>query len=153
MSALSDSVTRYIPFVPKKPKLDRKQALAIVPMRNPLIEWERKDDEVHLSIPARQDRIARLVKRLVRNLPDSRQVALDGVGSTVWELCDGERTIDSVVQAVSKQTKLTRRETEASVTLFLQTLAKRGYIGLLARNTKATASGDEARIRRKRSRR
>ncbi|MCX8053306.1 MAG: PqqD family protein [Armatimonadetes bacterium] len=132
MSALSETISKYIPFAPKKPKIDRKQALAVVPVRNPLIEWERKGKEIHLTIPVRNDRIAKLVKRLVRNLPDKRQVALDEVGSRVWELCNGERNINEIVESVSKDYKLTRREAEASVTMFLQTLAKRSYIGLLS---------------------
>ena len=132
MSALSDTISRYVPFAPKKPKIDRKQALAIVPVKNPLIEWERKGNEVHLTIPVRDDRVARLFKRFVRSLPDKREVALDEVGARVWELCNGERDISAIVGSVSKDYKLTRREAEASVTMFLQTLAKRSYIGLVS---------------------
>ena len=76
MSAISDTISRYVPFAPKKPKIDRKQALSVVPMRNPLIGWERKGKEVVLSIPTRDDRFARLFKRLVRNLPDKREIGL-----------------------------------------------------------------------------
>jgi len=101
-------------------------------VRNPLIQWERKGKEIHLTIPVRDDRLARLFKRLVRNLPDKRQVALDEVGARVWELCDGERNINAIVGSISKDYKLTRREAEASVTMFLQTLAKRSYIGLMS---------------------
>ena len=132
MSALGEKISRYVPFAAKKPKLDRKQTLAIVPLRNPLIEWERKGKEIHLTIPVRDDRLARLFKRLVRSLPDKRHVALDEVGARVWELCDGKRNIDTIVGSITKDYKLTRREAEASVTMFLQTLAKRGYIGLMS---------------------
>ena len=140
MSAISDTISRYVPFAPKKPKIDRKQALAVVPLRNPLIEWERKGKEVVLSIPTRDDRFARLFKRLVRNLPDKREIGLDEVGSSVWELCNGERSIDSIVGSVSKIYKLTRREAEASVTMFLQTLAKRSFIGLMSVGGKSSAN-------------
>ncbi len=139
MSALSDTIQKYVPFVPKKPKIDRKQALAVVPVRNSLIEWERKGKEVHLTIPVRNDRVARLFKRLVRSLPDKREVALDEVGSRVWELCNGERNINEIIGSISKNYKLTRREAEASVTMFLQTLAKRSYIGLMSVGGKSSA--------------
>jgi len=133
MSVLSNTIGRYIPILgSRKPKIDRKQALAIVPIRHPLIEWERKDKEIILTIPTRNDRIARIVKKLVRNLPESRQIALDEVGASVWELCDGQRSIGAVVDTVSRRYKLTRREAEASVTMFLQTLAKRNLIGLMS---------------------
>ena len=132
MSALSDTISRYIPFNSRKPKLDKGEALAIVPMRHPLVEWERKGEEVFLSVPMRDDRVARLVKRMLKNMPDRRQIALDAVGSDVWELCDGARNISSVVAAVAKIHKLTRREAEVSVTMFLQTLAKKNLIGLMS---------------------
>ncbi len=132
MSRLSNSISRFIPFLGAKPKIDRKQALAVVPVRNPLIEWERRGKEIHLSIPMRDDCVARLVKRFLRNVPERRRVALDEVGAAVWELCNGERSINSIVESISRSYKLTRREAEASVTMFLQTLAKRNYIGLMS---------------------
>lgn len=132
MSAFSDTIVRYIPLVKSKPKIEKKEALAIVPVRHPLVEWKRNGDEVVLTIPTRDDRLARVVKRVVRNLPDTRQIALDDVGSCVWELCDGNRSIDSVVGAVVKSQQLTRREAEVSVTTFLQMLAKRNLVGLMS---------------------
>jgi hypothetical protein len=132
MSQLSNSISKYIPFVARRPKIDRNQALAIIPVRNPLIEWERNGKEIHLSIPMRDDRLARFIKRFVRNLPERRRVALDEVGATVWELCNGQRNVNAIVESVCKNYKLTRREAEASVTMFLQTLAKRNYVALMS---------------------
>ncbi len=135
--SVSDTINRYIPLAGRKPKIERKDALAVVPIRHPLVTWERRDTEVVLTIPMRDDRIARAIKAImtamrVKDLPDSRQVGLDEVGSFVWELCDGERTIDGIVSGLSKEYKLTRREAEASVTMFLQTLAKKNLIGLMS---------------------
>jgi hypothetical protein len=129
MSAIGDAITRYVPIARRKPKIDRKDALAIVPVRNKLVEWERKDKEVVLTIRMRDGLLAKVAKKVVRNLPDSRQIALDDVGSSVWELCDGERDINGLVQAISSNYKLTRREAEASITMLLQTLAKKNLIG------------------------
>ena len=142
MSAIGDVLGRFVPLARRKPKIDRKQALAVIPMRNPLVEWERKGKEVVLTVPMRDDRLARVVKKIVRNLPDSRQVGLDDVGSDVWELCDGQRDIDGVVRAISSTYKLTRREAEASVTMFLQTLAKKNLIGLMTAGGKNSAKGN-----------
>ena len=146
MSALSDTIGRYIPLAGRKPKIERQDALAIVPVRHPLVTWERTDKEVVISIPMRDDRLARTIKALVKamrmakELPNSRQVGLDEVGSFVWELCDGERTIDSIVVALSKEYKLTRREAEASATMFLQTLAKKNLIGLMSAGGKKSVN-------------
>ena len=142
MSAFSDTITntigKYVPAIRRKPKIDKRQALAIIPMRHPLINWERKEKEVILTIPVRNDALAKIVKKIVKKLPESRQVGLDEVGSVVWEMCDGERDINSIVLAVAKETKLTRREAEASVTMFLQTLAKKNLIGLMSAGGKSS---------------
>ena len=124
-------IADYIPTASRKPKIDKKQALLIVPMHNPLVTWERENDEVVLTIPMRKDALAKLARLIIRNVPDTRRMSLDEVGSHVWELCDGSRNVGAIVQDVSSHYKLTRREAEASVTLFLQTLAKRNLIGLM----------------------
>ena len=136
--SVSDTIRQYVP-IGRKPKIERSEALAIVPVRHPLVKWERNDaGEVILQVPMRDDRTARAVKaiikavRMAKELPENRQVGLDEVGSFVWELCDGERDINAVVLAVSKEYKLTRREAEASVTMFLQMLAKKNLIGLMS---------------------
>ena len=147
MSALSDTVNRYIPIVRRKPKIDRKEALGIVPVRHPLVKWERNDSgEVVLRIPMRDDRTARAVKAIIKavkmakELPETRQVGLDEVGSYVWELCDGERDINAIVLGVSREYKLTRREAEASVTMFIQTLTKKNLIGLVSAGGKKSVN-------------
>jgi len=146
MSALGDTIGRYVPLVRRKPKIERKDALAMVPMRHPLVTWERTGSEVVLSIPLREDKIAQAVKKMItslkmaKELPDSRKLALDEVGSFVWELCDGERNLDGIVQGLVREYKLTRREAEASVTTFLQTLAKRNLIGLMSPGGKSSVS-------------
>lgn len=144
--AISDTISKYVP-IGRKPKIERKEALGIVPVRHPLVKWERDDaGEVILQIPMRDDRTARAVKaiikavRMAKELPESRQVGLDEVGSYVWELCDGERDINAVVLGVSKEYKLTRREAEASVTMFLQTLAKKNLIGLMSAGGKKSGN-------------
>ncbi len=129
---IGNTIGRYVPFARRRPNIDRSEALAIIPVRNPVVDWERTDGEVVLTIPMRKDWLARLIRRLVRNLPESRKIALDEVGSSVWEACDGDRSIDDVVSTISKDYKLTRREAEASVTMFLQTLAKKGLVGLMS---------------------
>lgn len=151
MSAIGDSISntlgRFFPAISKKPKIDKKEALAVVPIRNPRIEWEREDGELTLRVPLRDDKLAKVVKRFMRNVPECRKVVLDDVGAVVWELCDGEHTINDLVLSVSGKYKLIRREAEASVTMFLQTLAKKQLIVLLTRDnaTKPRA----ARARRK----
>jgi hypothetical protein len=146
MSAIGDNISntlgRFFPAVAKKPKMDKKDALAIRPLRNPVVKWELEDGDIVLHVPLRDDRIARMVKRLMKNVPECRKIVLDEVGAAVWELCDGKHTINDLVLAISSNYKLTRREAEASVTMFLQTLAKKNLIGLMSPGGKKSVKGN-----------
>ena len=139
MNALGDAIGRFVPFARRRPNISRQEALAVIPVRNSLVEWERNEREVVLSIPTRTDKFANLVKKMMGNVPDSRKIGLDDVGGTVWELCDGKRDINAIVTSISAQYKLGRREAEASVTMFLQTLAKKNLIGLMSAGGKRSA--------------
>lgn len=129
MSAIFDAVSQYIPFLRKKASVSRDQALHARPVRNPLVQWERAaDDDVHLRIPRRADRVAKILCKVFR-APEYKEIVLDEVGSGVWELCDGDRTVEAIVSATSKKYKLTRRECETSVAAYLKMLGDRRLIG------------------------
>jgi coenzyme PQQ synthesis protein D (PqqD) len=135
-----DPLLRRVPFLARwrRPQFTRQDVLAALPFRNELIEWELRDPGeeerekaavVVLHIPRRQDRWGRLLNRVFEG-PSHKQVILDELGTDVWQLCDGETTVDQLIRALAKKHKLERREVEVSLTIYLQTLAKRGFIGL-----------------------
>ena len=139
MNALGDAIGRFVPLVRRRSNFSKQEALAVIPVRNSLVEWERAEDEVVLSIPTRNDRLGKLVKKIIGKVPDTRKIGLDDLGGTVWELCDGKRDVNAIVGSISDRYKLGRRESEASVTMFLQTLAKKNLIGLMAAGGKKSA--------------
>lgn len=129
MSVFYNSFSQYIPFLRKKPTLSRDQALHARPVRNPQLEWDRTESgDIHLRIPRRNDRVARMLSRIFR-APDHKEIALDEVGSDIWDLCNGERSVDAIVLATCKKYKLTRRECETSVAAYLKMLGDRKLIG------------------------
>ena len=64
--------------------------------------------------------------------PTERKIILDAVGSFVWELMDGERTVGEIAERVSERFKLHRREAQTSLLAYLQMLASKGLIALIA---------------------
>ena len=129
MSAVYNTVSQYLPFLRKKPNLTRDQALRARPTRNPVLEWERGEGgDIRLRIPRRKDAIARALCRMFR-APDYKEIVLDEVGSGIWELCDGGRSVDAIVAATCGKYKLTRRECETSVAAYLKMLGDRRLIG------------------------
>lgn len=139
---LSALVGRLPPVAQRRAaRFSRGDVLAAKPFRNPAIEWEVREPpakanvdlepvpEVVLSVPRRQDRLGKMLNRFFEG-PDRREVVLDELGTDVWQMCDGETSVEALILALAKKHKLERREVELSLTMYLRTLAKRGFIGL-----------------------
>ncbi len=126
------SIGRHLPFLKiRPPAVDRQAAMTLRPGRNSLLSWEKRDSgETILTVPQNQ-KVGPVTRRMAKWLhaPTERHVELDEVGGFVWELCDGNHTIDSIVQKTGRQYKMNRREAEVSVTMFLQMLHERNFIG------------------------
>lgn len=123
----------------KKPKemVSREDFLQLKPVRNPLLKWdESRKKEVVIRVPLK-------VKKTKgkKSLSDSasvgeRRVNLDKLGSFVWKICDGQRDMKEIIQEFRDEYKMTREEAEASISAFLQQLAKRGFIGVIVPEVK-----------------
>jgi len=111
-------------------KFKRDDVLKARPVRNTLVKWEQNPENelVTLSVPQKEILWVKLVSKLFR-LPNSRIIALDEVGSFVWDICDGYNTIDTIIRALSNKYKLTHKEAETSLLEYFRRLGKRGIIG------------------------
>ena len=124
--------------------------LAARPVRNPRVDWERgsvseeRPEVVLLRVPRRSDRWGNFLARMFR-LPDSRRIELDEMGSDVWEMCDGSRTVDALTRAVCAKYRLNRRQGEASVTAYMRMLAERRLLALRTNDGTKKQTGKEAK--------
>ena len=131
--AIKDRVTNYIPGLRARRALTRPQALAVVPVHNSSLSWEKVEGgEIALRVPRRSDGLGRIMARMFR-VPEHKEILLDEVGASVWEMCDGRHDIGGIITETSKKYKLNRREAEVSVTTYIKTLAERRLIGLTHR--------------------
>jgi len=112
--------------------LDRVAALNCIPVKSPhVVEARQAEGRVLLTYPAPIiPRLGALMRWLGRDLSRGihRKLELDALGSAVWCLLDGRRTVDQVVSIFAKQYQLHPQEAEISVTQFLKILGKRGLI-------------------------
>ncbi len=124
----------------RKYKLTREDSLAAVPLRNPLVSWEKDEETGHvvLRVPRRDDLKMRALAYVLM-LPKERRIELDEIGSFVWLSCDGKNTVMDLVRAVAERYKLSQREATLSLSEFLRGLGKRNLIAFAL---------DEERIRR-----
>ena len=129
MGMVYNVVAQYLPFMRKKPVITRDQALRTRPVRNPVLKWETGEDgQIRLLIPRRDDFVGRMLCKIFR-APEHKEIILDEVGSGIWELCDGERSVEAIVSATSGKYKITRRECETSVGMYLKMLGERNLLG------------------------
>jgi hypothetical protein len=115
--------------------LSRMAALACTPVKSREVHVSRLDTgEVLIRYPVSwRPWMAALARRLGREGDPSneRKLQLDELGTMVWDLIDGRRTVHQIVQSFSDAHQLQAREAEVAVTQFLRQLGKRGLIGLL----------------------
>jgi len=125
---------------PKAPSLGRSDFLRLKPVRNPMVEWKRDEEgKVRITIPlkkpssqdeGRRPRRGGFFSRFFPE-PKERRIQLDEIGSDVWELCDGERTVKDIVDHLCEKYKLLPREVEVPLNSYLNSLVKRGLIGFI----------------------
>ena len=115
-------------------KPSRAVALVCVPVRNADVEAHRSENgEVLLSYPATvRPWLGRFLKGLGQSAYQkyTKRLQLDALGSEVWELLDGKRSVRQIIRCFREKHQLHPKEAEVSVSQFLRELGKRGIIGL-----------------------
>ena len=118
-----------------KRALTRDEALACVPLVNPAVRTERNPSgQILLHYPAMLKpfplRWIACLSFRQNQTHDWRRLQLDRLGTAVWELIDGARSVAQIIDLFAARYQLHPREAELSVTMFLKQLGKRGVIGL-----------------------
>jgi hypothetical protein len=124
------------PSTSEKGHAARAAALACRPVKNDAVIAEQMEGgDLILSYPvAIRPWLERLLRRLGRGAqaPPRRKVQLDALGTQVWGMIDGRRSVGEIVVAFGEAQRLPHREAELSVTAFLRMLGKRGLVGIQA---------------------
>lgn len=118
----------------RKPRIDREEALACIPVRHPMVrERHLKGGDVLLTYPSRMKPmiagIARFLGQDAERLPP-RKTQLDEMGSAVWNMMDGQSTVEDIIKKFSKLYQLHPKEAEVAVTTFFRQLGRRDLIAL-----------------------
>ena len=110
----------------------RREFLALRPAHNPIIGWKEVEGRVVLTVPRPNNWKIRLINRFFE-VPPSRTVDLDALGSFVWLRCDGQTSIDKLSRELQREYKIGAREAELSLQQFFEVLGRRGYIGFVTK--------------------
>ena len=112
----------------KAPEIDRRAALAGIPVLMPGVELENGDDGrttavVHLKRP--NGFLARFMHPV-----SSKRIRLDEIGSYVLSSIDGRRSVMQIIDLFVAKYRMNQREAELSVAEFLKSLVKRNVIAI-----------------------
>jgi len=128
-----------------RPELTREQAMSARPIRNPSLKWRENDDgEAVIVLPRRTDWVGKALAWMFF-VPEARPIALDDVGTFVWQNCDGGQAVSKLIDLLCAEYQLGKREAELSLTEFLKMLGKRGMIGFLIPKEVAAELGEADR--------
>ena len=121
----------------KKPgtsRMTRLEALAHNPVKSRQISETRLETgEVVIEYPLTvRPLVAAVARRLGRSqdLVQTKKLQLDALGTSVWDLVDGKRSVQRMIKIFAETHRLENREAEISVTQFIRELGKRGLLGL-----------------------
>ncbi len=119
----------------KDSPLSREEALACVPVRSAAARETRLESgDILIAYPQTMRPWARaLLGRFAKSAAASapvKKLQLDQLGSSVWEMIDGRRSVRQIAAAFARNHRMPYREAEFSVTQFLRELGKRGLVGM-----------------------
>jgi hypothetical protein len=116
------------------PQLTKSQALTLTPVKNmDAAEVILNSGIVVIHYPVTmRPWMAKWIQRFKGSSPQmgSRKLQLDTLGTQVWKMIDGKRTVRDIVDTFARTHQLPRREAEMAVTQFLRDLGKRGLVGM-----------------------
>lgn len=113
----------------QKPQLTKDDLLASRAILNQSVTWRVSDEEVvQIDIPRRDVWWVKLLSKVFYT-PETRSIALDEVGTKVWQMISEGATVNAMIGRLAKDYKLNRREAEASLIVYLRTLAKKNLVG------------------------
>jgi hypothetical protein len=115
-------------------QVDRTAAFKFTPVKNSQITEERLESgEIIIRYPiTMRPWIASLVKRF-GGTPDriqTKPLQLDKLGTEVWELIDGNRSVRRIIGVFAETHRLQIREAEVAVSQFIRQLGQLGLIGM-----------------------
>ncbi|MBT8369976.1 MAG: PqqD family protein [Deltaproteobacteria bacterium] len=113
---------------------DRGAAFKFIPVKNSLVTEEKLESgEILIHYPVTmRPWIAGLVKRFSGSQAElqNKPLQLDQLGTEVWGLIDGNRSVRRIIEIFAETHQLQIREAEVAVSQFIRMLGQRGVIGL-----------------------
>lgn len=120
----------------KKPSsvLPAQQILRAIPHANKAMKITRAEDgRALVEVPLKPQRLG-LILKWILPMSTHRRVELDPMGISVLDMCDGRRTVETIIEEFAAANKLSFREAQLSIADFLKQLTHRGLVAIVGLN-------------------
>jgi hypothetical protein len=110
-----------------KPQMTRHSAMAAVPVQIPPRRVEHKNEKRYITVAFNRRGWQRLFGA-DRNC--ERTFGLDAYGQAVYDACDGEASVKSIIRRFANSQHLSIPEAETAVTTFMKVLMSKGLLAM-----------------------
>jgi len=117
----------------KPERIDLEQLLDAIPTTNAAVRVERQGDAVVLFVPIRRRFWMGPPFSWLLPFRKERGFALDALGAEVFSACDGERTLEQIIEGFAGRHRLRFHEARLAVTQFLRSLSERNLVAVVVR--------------------
>ena len=114
-----------------KDGLNLQQWLSATPVRNAAVRSETSGEALLLCVPLQRRWWMAGPVSWCLPIRREKRLALDALGREVWTACDGEQTIEQIVEQFADRHALSFHEARLSVSQFLQMLVGRHLMVLV----------------------
>jgi hypothetical protein len=111
-----------------------------VPVQNAGARQIQLPDSLVLDVPINRKRLRFAWLAWFVPLRSHRRIHLDTLGAQVFNLCDGHRTVETIIDRFAVPHRLSFHESRAAVVTFLRSLIQRGAIAVALPPTPAGTS-------------
>lgn len=120
----------FITLKGKKAKIPYKKLLQAKPKKCDGVEWDGDSSE-SLKVYARYKKsyLVRLLSRFIE-IPDERSFRFNALGAMVWELCDGNHSVEEIKNIILKRSKGDEKDIEKRLIRFINRLSANDLITL-----------------------
>ena len=109
----------------EKPQMTRDTAMAAVPVQIPPRRVEDKNDKRYITVNFQRRGWQRM---LGGNRDRERTFGLDTYGQAVYDACNGQASVETIIRNFARSHHLSTPESETAVTKFLKVLVSKGLI-------------------------
>jgi len=120
----------FVTFRGNGARVPYKKYMQSRPVRNEKAEWDRmSSDAIKLYLPFQKTTMMSLVGRFI-DIPEERSFKFNPMGSMVWELCDGQNSVQEIKDIIVQRTRGNEKDLEKRLLKFLNKLMRNELITL-----------------------